>query len=212
MPPDGAHFLIGLLHCIERWYKHSYVLCLEWELLDDQINFAAFLEVFFHKFHHCSFPRAFCHFILWVKGLEGTVEVFKLLENFCLCEFLHFLTPLLYWRAKSLVLCFSFDNFTPTSGKLLKCFLLWQEEMVPGQGCFADFADFFALDIQSKQFFFSWSICWTLLAFAKLLMAWIVLHKSRIKLLLPFILWMPLSLCLLKTGEHCFRALLAQNG
>lgn len=27
----------------------------------------------------------------------------------------------------------------------------------------------------------------------------IVLHKSRIKLLLPFILWMPLSLCLLKT-------------
>lgn len=28
----------------------------------------------------------------------------------------------------------------------------------------------------------------------------IVLHKSRIKLLPPFILWMPLSLCLLKTS------------
>lgn len=82
-PPDEAHFLIRLLYWRERWYKHGYVLYLEWELLDDQIHFAALLEIFFHKSYCCSFPRAFCHYRLRVKGLEGTAEVFTLLENFC---------------------------------------------------------------------------------------------------------------------------------
>lgn len=83
IPPDGAHFLISLFYWIGRWYKHSYVLCLECELLNDQIHFAALLEVYLHKSYYCSFPRAFCHYILWVKGLEGAVEVFTLLESFC---------------------------------------------------------------------------------------------------------------------------------